>query len=175
MVSIGGFARLIRKTLPGSDPNLEYLTIISEEVIRLERLIENLLILAKPTRLDAKIKLKTSLDFDMPTIAFDRNQLRQVLLNLFQNALHAMPNGGDLNVTTRQKEAFVQIVVQDTGVGIPDEHLDRLFVPFFTTKPSGAGLGLSITHKILENHNGFIEVTSQEGVGTTFVVNLPLG
>ena len=198
LVSIGGFARLIRKTLPGSDPNLEYLTIISEEVSRLERVIENLLILAKPGRPEVKpdsinevvekalllvtekaegahIEINTSLDLNMPTVQFDRNQLRQVLLNLLQNALHAMPDGGTLNVTTRQKEAFVQVVVQDTGVGIPDEHLDRLFVPFFTTKPSGAGLGLSITHKILENHNGFIEVTSQEGVGTTFVVNLPLG
>lgn len=198
LVSIGGFARLIRKTLPPEDTNLEYLTIISEEVSRLERVIENLLVLAKPGRPYAKpdninevvektlllmsekaevahIKINTSLDFDMPTVEFDRNQLRQVLLNLLQNAIHAMPNGGDLNVTTRQKEAHVQIVVQDTGVGIPDEHLDKLFVPFFTTKPSGAGLGLSITHRILENHHGFIEVTSQEGVGTTFVVNLPVG
>jgi signal transduction histidine kinase len=64
--------------------------------------------------------------------------------------------------------------VQDSGLGIPDEHLDKLFVPFFTTKSNGAGLGLSITHKILQNHNGFIEVTSEVGVGTIFVVNLPL-
>jgi len=198
LVSIGGFARLIHKTLPPSDTNLEYLTIIAEEVSRLERVIENLLVLAKPGRPDvqpdninemvektlllisekaegAHIQINMSLDFNMPTIGFDRNQLRQVLLNLLQNAIHAMPDGGILNVTTRQKEAFVQVVVQDTGVGIPDEHLDKLFVPFFTTKPSGAGLGLSITHKILENHNGFIEVTSQKNVGTTFVVNLPLG
>jgi len=198
LVSIGGFARLIWKTLPSDDPNLEYLTIISEEVSRLERVIENLFILAKPGPPDVKpdnindvvektlllisektegahIEINMSLDFGMPTIGFDRNQLRQVLLNLLQNAIHAMPDGGTLNVTTRQKEAFVQVVVQDTGVGIPDEHLDKLFVPFFTTKPSGAGLGLSITHKILEDHNGFIEVTSQKDVGTTFVVNLPLG
>ncbi|MCK5526588.1 MAG: response regulator, partial [Candidatus Latescibacteria bacterium] len=198
LISIGGFARLIRKTLPTDDPNIiSYLTIISEEVSRLERVIENLLILAKPGHPNARpddlnevvekalllvgehteeahIEVHTSLDADMLPLEFDRNQLRQVLLNLLQNAIHAMPDGGSLRVTTRQKKAFIQIVVQDSGVGIPDEHMNKLFIPFFTTKLNGAGLGLSITHKILENHSGFIEVTSESGVGTTFVVNLPL-
>jgi signal transduction histidine kinase len=197
LISIGGFARLIRKTLPTDDPNLiSYLTIISEEVSRLERVIENLLVLAKPGHPNARpddlnevvektlllvgehaegahIEVHTSLDSDMLPLEFDRNQLRQVLLNLLQNAIHAMPDGGSLRVTTQKKKAFVQIVVQDSGLGIPDEHMNKLFIPFFTTKPNGAGLGLSIAHKILENHNGFIEVTSEVGGGTTFVVNLP--
>ena len=198
LISIGGFARLIRKTLPRGDPNItSYLTIISEEVSRLERVIENLLVLAKPGHQNARpddlnevvettlllvsehaeethIRIQTSLDPDMPLFEFDRNQLRQVLLNLFQNAIHAMPNGGSLQVTTRQKNSFSQILVRDTGVGIPNEHLEKLFVPFFTTRPNGVGLGLSIAQKILQDHNGFIEVTSEVGVGTTFAVNLPL-
>ncbi|MCD6333891.1 MAG: response regulator [Candidatus Latescibacteria bacterium] len=198
LISIGGFARLIRKTLPRGDPNItSYLTIISEEVSRLERVIENLLVLAKPGHQNARpddlnevvettlllvsehaeethIRIQTSLDPDMPLFEFDRNQLRQVLLNLFQNAIHAMPNGGSLQVTTRQKNPFSQILVRDTGVGIPNEHLEKLFVPFFTTRPNGVGLGLSIAQKILQDHNGFIEVTSEVGVGTTFAVNLPL-
>ncbi|MFH1008081.1 MAG: ATP-binding protein [Candidatus Latescibacterota bacterium] len=197
LVSIGGFARLIRKTLPTEDPNLcSYLTIISEEVSRLEHVIENLLVLAKPAHPnarsddlnevvekalllvgesaeEARVQVHTNLDFGLPVFEFDRNQLRQVLLNLFQNALHAMPEGGSLHVSTTQRKSFVQVVVRDTGSGIPDENMDKLFTPFFTTKPDGAGLGLSITQKILQNHHGFIQVTSKEGVGTTFVVNLP--
>jgi signal transduction histidine kinase len=106
--------------------------------------------------------------------------MKQVMLNLFHNALHAMPNGGDLLITTRSRQRegarWISIAIRDTGVGIPAENLGRIFEPFFTTKSSnqGTGLGLSVTYGIVSDHGGFIDVESEIGVGTCFTVWLPV-
>ena len=107
---------------------------------------------------------------------YDATQIEQVLVNLIQNAIQAMPDGGDLSVRLNADEQWARIDVADTGVGIPEKHLRRIFDPFFTTKPpgEGTGLGLSVSYGIVSDHRGRIEVKSKVGQGTTFSVFLPL-
>jgi two-component system NtrC family sensor kinase len=115
-------------------------------------------------------------DGRLPVIWVDEGLLYQALLNLYANALDAMPAGGALTVRARLvKPRDVEIVVSDTGVGIAPEHLDRIFLPMFTTKQKGTGLGLALAHKIILSHGGRIAVETKEGVGTTFRVVLPVG
>jgi signal transduction histidine kinase len=100
--------------------------------------------------------------------------MRQAFSNLLQNAAEAMPDGGTLSVEAHDgKEAA--IVVRDTGVGIPADKIKKIFLPFFTTKDNGVGMGLALTHKVITSHGGRIEVESREGKGTTFTVTLPKG
>jgi two-component system NtrC family sensor kinase len=123
-----------------------------------------------------QIGLVTDLEPDLPHIQADSLQLRQVFLNLMNNAAEAMPGGGRLILRTRKGPAagFVSIQVQDTGVGISEENMKKLFAPFFTTKPigKGTGLGLAIIYGIVKMHRGQISVQSQVGEGTTFTVTL---
>ena len=101
----------------------------------------------------------------------------QVSINLLNNAAEAMPQGGTITIHTRLANAqAVEIAISDTGCGIPEENLEKLFTPFFTTKPGGkgTGLGLSIVYGIIKMHRGQIAVTSQMGRGTTFTISLPL-
>jgi len=123
------------------------------------------------------IQVQPDLGPELPLVICDGAQLEQVLLALMMNALDAMPQGGNLWVTTklRREDNAVRIVVRDDGCGIPPEILPRLFEPFLTTKESGRGigLGLAISRSILERHNGDIEVQSEVGRGTTFTVTLP--
>ncbi|MBD3308625.1 response regulator [candidate division KSB3 bacterium] len=119
------------------------------------------------------IDVKTHYE-DLGTIQADGLRLRQVLLNLVQNAIDAMPTGGTLTLTTTAPDAHsVAIAVQDTGGGIAPEHRQRIFEPFFTTKDKGVGLGMSIVHKIIEAHGGSIQIDSQLDAGTTFTLILP--
>lgn len=119
----------------------------------------------------------------LPRILMDRQQIKQVLLNLFLNAMDSMLDGGNLVVRTHRltrgdDKDWVQIVVGDSGSGITKENLEHIFDPFFTTKHEskereGTGLGLSIVHQIIQEHRGSIEVQSQVGEGTTFYITLP--
>ena len=109
-------------------------------------------------------------------ISLDASRIEQVLLNLFNNAMDAMPEGGELSVSTCADEpGWVRLSVGDTGVGIPEQYLDRLFDPFFTTKEvgKGTGLGLSISYGLVKEHGGRLEVESEEGAGSVFHVVLP--
>ncbi|MEL6821457.1 MAG: ATP-binding protein [Calditrichota bacterium] len=117
----------------------------------------------------------------------DGNQLEQILLNLLLNAIEAMPNGGELTVQAKRRRIKdkgksdtsgapkVIIDVSDTGVGIAAEHLEKIFNPFFTTRPEGTGLGLSICNRLIEEHEGTLEVQSREGEGSRFTIVLPAG
>jgi len=108
-------------------------------------------------------------------IAGDREMMRQMLINLLMNGLQAMPEQGELAVRARVSGAdSVDIEVEDTGVGIPEENLSRVFDPFFTTNEKGTGLGLSLVHQIVEKHNGTIRVESEFGHGTCFRITLPM-
>jgi PAS domain S-box-containing protein len=107
-------------------------------------------------------------------VALHRNTFRRVLLNLVQNAIDAMPQGGTLILRGRQDASHVYLEISDTGSGIPEEQLPLLFTPFHTTKPEGTGLGLYVVQEIVAAHEGEIAVTSEPGVGTTFTVTLPL-
>ncbi len=114
---------------------------------------------------------------ELPELHVDKGGLQQVLLNLFLNAIQAMPNGGELRVVIRMGKGMNEgvIEVSDTGVGIEEKHLDKIFDPFFTTKQNGqgTGLGLSVSHSIIEKHGGRMEVRSKVGQGTTFTIYLP--
>lgn len=113
---------------------------------------------------------------ELPLIECLPSQLNQVFMNILVNAGHAIEERGHITITTRSDGDFVHIDISDTGKGIPPEHLPRLFEPFFTTKPvgKGTGLGLSISYGIVRKHGGEIDVRSEVGVGTTFVIKLPV-
>ena len=123
------------------------------------------------------IKVIKNLNKDLPEVKADPAQMQQVLVNIINNAIEAMSGGGSLIVETRKRDGEVEVSITDTGEGIPEENLSKIFDPFFSTKGvgKGTGLGLSVSYGIVERHGGRIEVESKVGVGSTFRVILPLG
>jgi len=121
------------------------------------------------------IKIHLALDRKLPEITGDPFQLNQVLVNLVNNAIDAMPAGGLLTITTRAQKGHVYLEVRDTGIGMTGEILKQIFTPFFTTKDvdRGTGLGLSVVYGIAETHGGLIKAESREGEGSVFEVTLP--
>ena len=113
---------------------------------------------------------------DIPKIWCYPNQLNQVFMNLFVNAAHAMPDKGELKIKTSRQDHHITIEMSDTGSGIPQQNLEKVFDPGFTTKGVGVGtgLGLSIVYNIINKHKGDISVTSEQGKGTTFTIKLPI-
>jgi len=124
----------------------------------------------------SSIQLNLSLADELPDLRCDPNQIEQIVLAMVINAIDAMPQGGNLWITTRQNSAdTVELIIRDDGIGIPDEHLAHIFEPFYTTKESGgSGLGLAISQTIVERHGGSIAVSSKVGQGTTFTITLPV-
>jgi two-component system NtrC family sensor kinase len=123
------------------------------------------------------IKIVEDLDFHLAPISVSGNRLKQILINIIMNALHAMRDGGTLTLRTLAGEGVVEIQIGDTGSGIPDEIMTRIFEPFFTTKEvgEGTGLGLYVTRKLVEHFSGTIGVNSTVGEGTTFFLKFPPG
>jgi signal transduction histidine kinase len=121
----------------------------------------------------SKIRLLLELDERLPPVLFDERYMKQVLLNLIKNAQAAMPNGGLLTIATLGTDTEARISVCDTGVGISQENLKKMFEPYFTTKDNGTGLGLTLVYKIIREHQGDIAVDSREGEGTNFEVIIP--
>ena len=145
------------------------------ESVNINGILENALVLIRKQLLDNKIKLVTALHPQIPAVMGDPNQLWQVFINVLINAIQAMPRGGELKIDTGFYNGFsnnIFISFRDTGDGIEEEDLSRIFDPFFTRKETGTGLGLSISYKIVENHNGRIVVSSKKGEGATFVIEL---
>lgn len=122
------------------------------------------------------ISVEFKLTENLPTIPGSVNHLQQVFLNMLINARDAMPKGGTMTVSTEMKDFRAIIRFTDTGTGISQENMSKLFTPFFTTKEAGkgTGLGLSICNKIISNHKGEIRAESEEGKGTTFIISLPI-
>jgi PAS domain S-box-containing protein len=170
-----------------------YMLDIQKEVRKIERIISEILEFSKPKpahlvetsvndvvqsvhefiRVQLRkhgVQVHLDLEDASPSVLMDPAQVSQVLINLVINAMQAMPEGGDLTVTTRHdpKSGRVELLVIDTGVGIPSENLDKIFDPFFTNKPEGTGLGLSIARQLLEKNQATIQVESTAGKGTTF-------
>ena len=201
------YAKLLHKWIDHEDGSLnrrqdicDSLDLIASESRRCGDLVKNLLTFSRATPMNLQatdlnrvidqslrlvqhqldlgsIQVQMELDLDLPLVHCDGAQIEQVLLALVMNAIDAMPQGGNLWLTTKaqREKNQVQIVVRDDGGGIPPEILPRIFEPFLTTKETGrgVGLGLAISHSILERHNGSIEVQSELGRGTTFTVSLP--
>jgi two-component system, NtrC family, sensor kinase len=128
----------------------------------------------------SQITCSLSRDGSVPAILADPYQLEQVFLNLLKNAMDAMPEGGTVvvsaSVREREASSFLEVEIADTGMGIPSENLSRIFDPFFTTKEvgKGTGLGLSVSYGIVRAHGGYIEVKSEVGKGSRFIVGLPV-
>ncbi|MCD6549037.1 MAG: sensor histidine kinase [Thermodesulfobacterium sp.] len=175
----------------------EFLCIIDKEVNRLNELINSFLSYARPLSLrleknninevlkeviklvrpeieeEGKV-LKTKFDWEIPDFYFDAPQIKQAILNLLINAQEATKEGDIILILTEKKDNFVKIVVKDTGVGISEDKLDKIFEPFYTTKTTGSGLGLACVERIVKEHEGKIEVKSIVGKGTEFIIKLPL-
>jgi signal transduction histidine kinase len=137
---------------------------------------ETLLLVGKPMSTD-NVRITTALEPALPSLLGDANALQQVLLNLVTNAREALTGGGEISIQTRCNPAQpgrLQLIVTDTGPGIPPAHLPHLFEPFYTTKPSGTGLGLAVSYGIVQNHLGTIDVHSVEGQGATFTLSFPV-
>lgn len=198
MGAIAGFSKLLSKKLDNGDERKPIADAIEKEIDGMNRVINELLNFTKPTDLNlSKVELKPLIEDSLssiqlnsvkynlisgkiPAIDADDVLLKQVFINLFQNAIDAMPEGGELKIVlnikpqteTQRQEAEIEI--SDTGTGIPEDKLKKIFHPFFTTKKNGTGLGLSLVQKIILYHGGKVEVESKKGKGTTFRIGLPV-
>jgi signal transduction histidine kinase len=137
---------------------------------------ETLLLVGKPMSTD-NVRITTALDPALPPLLGDANALQQVLLNLLTNAREAMTGGGEIRIETSpdpERRGHLRLVVADAGPGIPAADLPHLFEPFYTTKPSGTGLGLPVSYGIVQGHQGTIDVRSTPGQGATFILTFPM-
>ena len=144
--------------------------------VNLNRVVEEGLYFLESRCEKEGIKVVCSLSENLPEVTADPAQLTQVLVNLVVNSIQAMPKGGELTVQTKALNESVLLIVKDTGVGMSENVMNKIFLPFYTTKDvgRGTGLGLAVVHGIVTSHEGAIHVTSKEGQGTTFKIQLPL-
>jgi signal transduction histidine kinase len=143
----------------------------------LNRVVDETMLLVQKQLSQGGVRITTSLDRSLPSIVGEQNALEQVLLNLIKNAEQAISGDGEIRIVTRAavRPGWVELIVADTGPGIPAEYLSRIFDPYFTTKATGTGLGLSIISRIVDEHGGTIEVYSRPGQGAEFVLGFPCG
>ncbi|NQW95751.1 PAS domain S-box protein [Bacillus stratosphericus] len=196
MTALKGFIQLLKGNIEG-EYSL-YFNVITSELKRIESIITEFLILAKPQAIIYEEKnvvqiVKDTMDLlhaqanlgnvqmhlnvldDIPLIYCEQNQLKQVFINILKNAIEVMPQKGNVYVSIQRKgEEHIVISLRDEGCGMTEDKLKRLGEPFYTTKERGTGLGLMVSYKIIEEHQGTIEVESEEGVGTVFHLTLPL-
>jgi signal transduction histidine kinase len=176
----------------------KYLSVVNEEIARLNQIVVDFLFAVRPMDMElrygsinsliaevaefvsfelkeARIECVLGLQEDLPSINFDERFMKQALLNLIKNAMAAMEGGGTLTIKTKaQDDGTILITFADTGVGISDENLPKIFEPYFTTKETGSGLGLTLVFKIIREHQGEITVKSRPGEGTAFIITLPV-
>jgi len=204
LASISGSIEIMKEEMDGSGQSPKLMDIVLREIGRLDSLIADFLLFARPSSPQKNLVHLNKIITDLlqviknnpecrPSINFfakfeeeiyllgDEQQLKQAFWNLLINALQAMPNGGEINITIRRvystdqnEPSQVEIIISDTGMGIAESDLDKIFNPFFTTKEQGTGLGLSIVHRIIEGHGGKITVQSQLNKGTIFRITLPV-
>ncbi len=198
LTSIGGFARKVYGKLPEGDPNKKYMEMIINDVAILESMIKQLIELKtmaisfkKPTNIndlimkalklfeqefnEKAIDVQSELADNLPLIPADEKLLKRALCNLIKNSIEAMAEGTKvLRIASRLSEGRIEILVSDTGKGIPTDKLKKIFDPFVTSKVYGPGLGLTFTYRIIQDHNGTISVESEPGKGTTFTISFPV-
>ena len=197
LVTIGGFARQMKKKATSSPALQESADIIAEEVIRLENILENVLNFTRLPRPNPQendlnalilqigeqvqyemsqqgIEIISNLHKDVPKFEFDQEQIKQVLFNLLRNSQQSMPEGGTIAIETYLDGKDALVTVSDNGSGIPSDALEMIFNPFYTTKEHGTGLGLAISQRIIHEHGGDIKVFSEVNKGTVFKIHLPL-
>ncbi len=197
LTPIKTFSEQLPTRLDDKEFLMKFSKIINKEVDRIDNLVQELLNFAKPNPpqlnevnihqlieqtleplnndlIRHKINLNVSFKNKNILIHIDRQQIKQALLNIFLNAIDAMPEGGLLSVNTSAQSNKLCVTITDTGKGISSEDIKHIFDPFFSKKDHGTGLGLSITYEIVKNHNGKIFAESELGKGTTFRIELPL-
>jgi signal transduction histidine kinase len=199
MAVILGFARGIARAVEEGEPLYLPARSIEREAERCKNIVRDLLMFSRAGKRDVakeemnaivdetlllvrsgakakSVRIETNFGANLAAIMVDKNQIQQVIVNICNNAMDAMSEGGVLTITTRQGGDYVETEIADTGAGMTEEVRRHIFEPFFTTKPlgKGTGLGLSISYEIIERHNGRIEVTSGLGRGTTFRIMLPV-
>ncbi|EIJ81718.1 signal transduction histidine kinase, nitrogen specific, NtrB [Bacillus methanolicus PB1] len=196
MTALKGFIQLLQGSI--KEDHSMYFHVISTELQRMDSIINEFLILAKPQAvkfvecnvvkimretvelLNAQavlhdVQFKTYYEKDLQLLYCEPNQLKKVFINIIKNAIEVMPNGGIITVSVKKtNDNKIHISVEDEGPGMSEEKIKKLGEPFFTTKERGTGLGLMVSYKIVEEHNGVIDVQSKEGIGTTFHIYLPI-
>lgn len=197
ITTLKGFIQLMKTTADETTTN--YLAVINDEVDRMEAILSEMLQLAKPSSLCKDIicmaELLSTIEKIMypkatyesiellllnefegePFILGEEGKLKQVLLNLLKNSMEAMDSGGKLTIQLKNSERdYVTVIIKDTGKGIKEEDIKKVFMPYFTTRQAGTGLGLPFVLKTVEEHEGKISVSSEEGKGTCFIMTFPL-
>jgi PAS domain S-box-containing protein len=196
--------QLIQKALKNGGPDgngsadiHEHLSIVEEEINRLNSIVVDFLFAVRPMNTtmeeqkinpileeiielvsveleNAGIEVRREFEEGLPKILLDEKYLKQAILNLMKNSISAMPGGGTLTLRSKRTNDHVEITVEDTGEGIPEDLVDKIFEPYFTTKDFGSGLGLTVVYKIVKEHLGDITVDTREGKGTAFIMNFPI-
>jgi two-component system, sporulation sensor kinase E len=200
--SIGIHMQLIQKSLASLENDQtavieDYVDVVNEEVERLNRIVVDFLFAVRPMNTvledaelnpiledllefmqyeleEANVTLEANLADDLPLLQLDQKFIKQAVLNLVKNAISAMPEGGTLSVSTRLSGDDVILGISDTGVGMSDEVLNKIFEPYFTTKDFGSGIGLTLVYKIVKEHMGDITVVSHEDKGSSFEISFPV-
>ena len=190
---------LLKERLEDSSPDVKQsLEVIGSEIRRLDRVVQGFLRFMRPQELTLKpvdlnamlqsvgalleaesqshgVRFVLDLDAGLPTVSADEELLRQAFINIVQNACQAMPHGGGVRIRTRPEGLeWVRVTVTDQGVGIAPEDLDKIFKLYYSSKPGGSGIGLSVVYRIVQLHDGTVEAKSQPGRGTAMVVRLPV-
>lgn len=197
LIAIGGLGRLARKNIEKNDSSLkEKLDIIVKEANRLEKMVKEMLDFSRPLKLHPtkgyiddvvneslslisdlvqvkRISIQNLHSQDLPLMVFDSGRMKQAFINLLTNAIEASPDGGTVSIYCYCEKKNLIVDVKDQGIGIPSEKREEVFSPFFSTKNGGTGLGLAIVKKIVEAHQGYLEVFENPEKGVTFRVTLP--
>lgn len=198
LAGISSYVQMMQRKMPDSDPRRAILEKIEKQTFRASSIVNNLLNFSRQQASEMQavdmnavieetltlaelplskrmVRVGTELGEALPPVWGDSGKLQQVLMNLVLNARDSMPDGGDLNIRTAQQNGEVVVEVTDTGTGIPEEQIHKIYDPFFTTKGTGkgTGLGLSVSYGIVQEHRGTITVRSETGHGTAFRVALP--
>lgn len=196
LTSLKGFLELIK--INSSGDNLNYLNVMDSELQRMDEILNEILYLSKPKQvhyeeisvfqivqdvvelmipfaLQNNIMLKIdSYNYYHLNIKGNHTRLKQMLINLVKNAIEVMVEGGTITIKLETNNDEIDVLVIDEGPGLTDREIDQLFTPFYTTKPTGTGLGLPLVKKVIEEHHGSINIESSVGVGTTFKISLPI-
>jgi two-component system sensor kinase FixL len=195
LMIIGGFSHQIRNFL-SNEKAIQKLDMITDEVSRLEKLVANIgdftkgyTLVKRPADINSvildilkimgeiypseKYRFNADLSSSLKEINCDPDKLKQVFMNIIANGIEAMESGGEINIVARSRSEGIEIRIRDQGSGINEEDLLHIFEPFYTTRARGSGLGLSISYKIVEAHQGDISADSIPGEGTTFIIKLP--
>ncbi|QCJ41855.1 PAS domain S-box protein [Bacillus sp. S3] len=196
MTALKGFIQLLESSI--TREHSMYYQVITSELQRIDSIINEFLILAKPQAirfqekdinqimketvdlLNAQavlynVQFITEYDDGLPLVFCEPNQLKKVFINLIKNAIEVMPGGGNITISLKKMQnQYIQIIIQDEGLGIPEDKIKKLGEPFYTTKDRGTGLGLMVSYRIIDEHKGTIQIESEEGKGTVFYINLPI-